>query len=127
MFLKKIKEFFTNKNEGNKDLASYELAMKQIQSGKTDLMPSDILAFSEPLRSAVNAVIRLGRFSLTEFTAKLPFSREETKNIADVLVQRKLFEVVPNTTGPETFYTAHLTGSTRPLKKPDLDLWKKID
>ena len=127
MFLKKIKEFFTGKNEDNKGLSSYELAMKQIQSGKTDLMPSDILAFSEPLRSAVNAVIRLGRFSLTEFTAKLPFSREETKNIADVLVQRKLFEVVPNTTGPETFYTAHLTGSTRPLKKPDLDLWKKID
>ena len=101
--------------------------MKEVQSGKTDLMPSDILAFSEPLRSAVNAVIRLGRFSLTEFTAKLPFTREETKNITDVLVERKLIEVVPNTIGPETFYTAHLTGSTRPLKKPDLDLWKKID
>jgi hypothetical protein len=43
------------------------------------------------------------------------------------LVKRKLFEVVPKTTGPETYYTAHLSGSTRPLKKPDLDLWKKID
>jgi len=122
--LKKLKEFFTGKKSSTK---SYELAMKQIQSGQTDLMPSDVLAFSEPLRSAVNAMIRLGRFSLTEFTEKLPFTREQTKNIADALVNRKLFEMMPNTTGPEIFYTAHLSGSTRPLKKADLDLWKKID
>lgn len=126
MFLKKLKEFLSGKKESN-NLSPYELAMKQIQSGQTDLMPSDILAFSEPLRSAVNAMVRLGRFSLSEFTEKLAFTREETKTIADALVKRKLFEIIPNTTGPETFYTAHLSGSTRPLKKPDLDLWKKID
>ena len=127
MILKKIREFFTGRKEENKGLSSYERAMKEIQSDKADLMPSDILAFSEPLRSALNIMVRLGRFSLTEFTEKLTFSREETKSVAEELVKRKLFEVVPNTTGPETFYTAHLTGSTRPLKKPDLDLWKKID
>src|SRR5262245_34785276 len=107
MFLKKLKEFLSGKREDNSGLPAYELAMKQIQSGQTDIMPSDVLAFSEPLRSAVNIMIRLGRFSLTEFTEKLTFTREETKNIADALVTRKLFEVVTNTTGPETFYTAH--------------------
>ena len=128
MFLKKIKEFLAGMKEDKVKLSSYELAMKEIQSGKSDLMPSDILAFSEPLRSAVNAVVRLGRFSLTEFTERLTFTREETKNVADALVLRKLFEIasqhIPN---EEIIYIAHLSGSTRPLKKPDLDLWKKID
>ena len=101
--------------------------MKEIQSGKSDLMPSDILAFSEPLRSAVNAVVRLGRFSLTELTERLTFTREETKSIADMLVSRKLFEIAKHSTKEETYYIAHLSGSTRPFTKPDLDLWKKID
>jgi hypothetical protein len=127
MFLKKLKEFFTGKKEDTMKPSPYELALKEIQSGQTDIMPSDILAFSEPLRSAVNAVVRLGRFSLTEFTEKLTFTREETKNIADALVKRKLFEIVSYSNDKETFYIAHLSGSTRPLKKPDLDLWKKID
>jgi len=105
----------------------YELALKEIQAGKTDMMPSDILAFAEPLRSAVNAMIRLGRFSLTEFTEKLGFTREQTKNIADALVQRKLFEIAKYSTAEETFYIAHLSGSTRPLTRPPSDIWKKID
>ncbi|MBL8050194.1 MAG: hypothetical protein JNM46_03150 [Anaerolineales bacterium] len=108
-------------------LSPYELALKQIQSGQTDLMPSDILAFSEPLRSAVNAMVRLGRFSLTEFTEKLTFTREETKNIADALVKRKLFEIASYSNEKETFYLAHLSGSTRPLSRPPSDIWKKID
>ncbi|MFN3491921.1 MAG: hypothetical protein ACK40V_06840 [Anaerolineales bacterium] len=108
-------------------LSPYELALKEIQSGQTDIMPSDVLAFSEPLRSAVNAMIRLGRFSLTEFTEKINFTREETKHIADALVQRKLFEVASYSNEQETFYLAHLSGSTRPLTRPPSDIWKKID
>ncbi|KXK13874.1 MAG: hypothetical protein UZ14_CFX002001434 [Chloroflexi bacterium OLB14] len=105
----------------------YELVLQEIQSGQTDLMPSDVLAFSEPLRSAINAMVRLGRFSLTEFTEKLPFTREETKNIANALVKRKLFEVASYSTEEETYYLAHLSGSTRPLTKPPSDIWGKID
>ena len=127
MFLQKFKEFFTSTKKDNKKLSSYQRAMKEIQSGKSDLMPSDILAFSEPLRSAVNAVVRLGRFSLTELTERLTFTREETKSIADMLVSRKLFEIAKHSTKEETYYIAHLSGSTRPFTKPDLDLWKKID
>lgn len=123
-----LKALFGGKSEDQKRLSQYENALKQIQSGQTDLMPSDVLAFSEPLRSAVNAMVRLGRFSLTEFTEKLTFTREQTKNVADALVKRKLFEVMPTPPSePETYYRAHLSGSTRPLTKPDLDLWKKID
>jgi hypothetical protein len=127
MFLKKIKEFFSGKKEEGMKSSLYELALKQIQANKADLMPSDILGFSEPLRSALNAMVRLGRFSLTEFTEKLGFTREETKFIADALVKRNLFEVASYSNEQETFYISHLSGSTRPLTRPPSDIWKKID
>lgn len=127
MFLKKIKQFLTGNQEGKMKPSPYELALNQIQAKQSDLMPSDVLGFSEPLRSALNAMIRLGRFSLTEFTEKLGFTREETKTIAEALVKRKLFEVASYSNEQETFYIAHLSGSTRPLTRPPSDIWKKID
>lgn len=127
MFLKKLKEFFTGNKEDSTKPSPYELALNQIQANKSDMMPSDILGFSEPLRSALNAMVRLGRFSLTEFTEKLGFTREETKTIAEALVKRKLFEIANYSNEKETFYVAHLSGSTRPLKRPPSDIWKKID
>ena len=127
MLLKKLKEFFTSKKKDGLSHSPYQRAMKEIQGGKSDIMPSDILSFSEPLRSAVNHMVRLGRFSLTEFTEKLTFTRAETKNIANALVQRKFFELAKYSTAEETFYITHLSASTRPLSRPPSDIWKKID
>ena len=45
----------------------FENAIKELQARTEDVRPSDVILFSEPLRTALNAVIRLGRFSLTEF------------------------------------------------------------
>ena len=51
----------------------YKIALKELQTSSEDIRPSDILSFSEPLASALNFVIRLGRFNLTEFAEKLNF------------------------------------------------------
>ncbi|MDP1545950.1 MAG: hypothetical protein Q8L87_08000 [Anaerolineales bacterium] len=105
----------------------FEIAIRELEERKEDIRPSDVILLSEPLRSALNFVIRLGRFSLTEFTEKLPFTRDETKRIADLLVERNLFAVSRFSNAEETFYESRLTAMTRPLKKPPIDLWKKID
>lgn len=105
----------------------YEMVLKELEDRKEDIRPSDVVLFSEPLRSALNFVIRLGRFSLAEFTEKLEFTREETKIISDMLVERKLFEIAPYSTAEETFYTARLSATTRPLTRPPSNVWKKID
>lgn len=105
----------------------YEISLKELQELKEDIRPSDVVSFSEPLRSALNFVIRLGRFSLTEFSEKLEFTREETKTLADILVQRNLFEVAKYSTAEETYYNARLSSVTRPLTRPPSDIWKKID
>lgn len=105
----------------------YEIALKELEARTEDIRPSDIILFSEPLRSALNFVIRLGRFSLTEFAEKLELTRDETKKIADILVERNLFEVTKFSTAEETFYQSRLSAMTRPMKRPPSDIWKKLD
>lgn len=109
----------------NKSL--FELALGELEERTEDLRPSDVVLLSEPLRSALNHVIRLRRFSLTEFAEKLGFTREETKKIADLLVQRNLFEVLRFSNEQETHYQARLSATTRPLNRSPSDIWKKID
>jgi hypothetical protein len=105
----------------------FDIAIKELEERKEDLRPSDIILLSEPLRSALNFVIRLGRFSLTEFAEKLPFTRDETKRIADLLVERNLFAVSRFSNAEETYYESRLTAMTRPLKRPPSDIWKKAN
>ncbi len=105
----------------------YEIALKELKASTEDIRPSDIISFPEPLRSALNFVIRLGRFSLTEFAEKLEFTRDEAKKIADILVERNLFEVTKFSTAEETFYQSRLSAMTRPMKRPPSDIWKKLD
>ncbi|HMU94240.1 MAG TPA: hypothetical protein PKE35_08550 [Anaerolineales bacterium] len=105
----------------------FELAVKELEAGTEDIRPSDIVSYSEPLRSALNFVIRLGRFSMTEFQEKLEFTREETKKISDILVARNLFAISRFTTAEETYFESRLTAMTRPLTRPPSDIWKKIE
>lgn len=104
-----------------------KIAIKELKERKEDIRPSDVVLFSEPLRSALNAMIRLGRFSLTEFAEKLDFPRADAKKIADLLVERNLFVVSRFSNAEETFYESRLSAMTRPLSRPPSDIWKKID
>ena len=83
--------------------STYEIAMKELEARTEDIRPSDVVLFSVPLRSALSFVIRLGRFSLSEFEEKLEFTRDETKKVADLLVERNLFEVTRFSTAEETY------------------------
>jgi hypothetical protein len=78
--------------EGAMSKSLYEIAIKELQEREEDIRPSDVVLFSEPLRSALNFVIRLGRFSLTE-RRKTGIHTGQTKQIADMLVERNLFVV----------------------------------
>lgn len=105
----------------------YQIAIKELEGREEDIRPSDVILFSEPLRSALNFVIRLGRFSLTELAEKLGFTQDETEKIASLLVERNLFAVSRFSTPEEPYYEARLTAMTRPFKRPPSDIWKKVD
>ena len=106
----------------------FEAALKELEARQEDVRPSDVISCSEPLRSAVNFVVRLKRFSLTEFHEKLPeFTREEVKRLADILIKRHLFDLSRFATEAEPYDEARLSALTRPLTRPPSDIWKKID
>jgi predicted transcriptional regulator len=106
---------------------NFERTLLELQNRKDDIRPSDVILFSEPLRSALNFVIRLGRFSLTEFNEKLGFTREQARRVTELLIQRNLIVVSRFSTTEETYYESRLSALTRPLSRPSLDIWKKID
>lgn len=105
----------------------FQNALRELEARKEDIRPSDVVLFSEPLRTALNAMIRLSRFSLSEFAEKLEFKREQAKKIADILVERNLFVVSRFSNAEEIFYESRLSAMTRPLSRPPPDIWKKID
>jgi hypothetical protein len=105
----------------------FEKTVRELETRKEDIRPSDVILFSEPLRSALSFVIRLGRFSLTEFKDKLEFNREQTRRITELLVQRNLIVVSRFSNTEETYYESRISSLTRPLSRPPSDIWKKID
>ena len=105
----------------------FENAIRELEARTEDIRPSDVVLFSEPLRSALNFMIRLGRFSLTQLSEKLGFSREESRQIAGHLVERHLFVVSRFSNTDEPQYESRLSAPTRPLARPPSEIWKKID
>ena len=105
----------------------YKIVLKELEARTEDIRPSDVVLFSEPLRTALNFVIRLGRFSLTEFAERLEFSRKQTRKIAEILIERNLFVKSRLSNAEETFYESRLSSLTRPLTRPPSEIWKKID
>jgi hypothetical protein len=107
--------------------ALYKKALKELKARQEDIRPSDVVLFSEPLRTALNYVIRLGRFSLTELAQKLEFTREQTGTLAEILIERNLFVKSRLSNTEETYFESRLSALTRPLTRPAPDIWKKID
>lgn len=109
------------------DAATYKKIIRELEASQEDIRPSDVILFSEPLRSALNFVICLGRFSLSEFIEKLEATREQGTRISDLLVKRNLFVVSRFSNPEETFFELRVSALTRPLSRPPSDIWKKID
>ena len=105
----------------------FESALQELKAGKEDIRPSDVVVYSEPLRSVLNSALRLGRISLTDLARQLELKREQAKQIADLLVTRNLFHVSTFSPENEIFYETRMSSMTRPLGRPRPDIWKKID
>jgi hypothetical protein len=101
--------------------------LDELRSRAEDIRPSDVVSFSEPLRSALNFAQRIGRISLTEMAGMLAIERRHARQIAQLLVARKLLHISPLSSPTETYYETRLSAMTRPLSRPAPDIWKKVD
>ncbi|HEX2696444.1 MAG TPA: hypothetical protein VHM28_01975 [Anaerolineales bacterium] len=105
----------------------FERALEELRAGTEDIRPSDVVVFAEPLRSVLNKAVRLGGVSLSDFARELELERAKAKEIADLLVARKLFHPSPFSTHEEIFYETRVSSLTRPLSRPASKFLKKID
>ena len=105
----------------------FERALKELKAGKDDIRPSDIVVFSEPLRSSLSQAIRIGRISFTDFSKLLGVEHEQAQQIISILVARHLFYISTFTSSTDAFYETRLSASTRPMQRLRSDFWKKID
>ncbi len=105
----------------------FERALSEVSAGKGDIRPSDVVVFSEPLRTALNRAIRIGRISLTDLAKEMDLEREQTREIAAILIIRHLFQLSAFSNEKETFYETRLSAMTRPMARPPSDIFKKLD
>jgi hypothetical protein len=109
------------------DRQELDRTLSELRAGTDDIRPSDVVSFSEPLRSALNFALRIGRISLTELAGRLEIGRDPASQIADFLVRRNLLHVSALSSESETYYETRLSALTRPLRRPPPDIWKKVD
>ena len=114
-------------SEKSMNKEQFERALQELKAGRGELRPSDVVTFSEPLRSALNQAIQIGRISLTDFLKLLELDRDQGKLIISILVERHLFYLSAFTSPTDTFYETRLSASTRPMPRLRSDIWKKID
>jgi len=100
---------------------------KQLRERKDDIRPSDVATFPEPLSSTLTYAVRIGRISLNDLAKRLGLKVEHARQLADLLVARRLFQLSPFSNSNEVFFETRLSSMTRPLMRPSLGLWKKIE
>ncbi len=115
------------KGQGELNREQIERTLQELKARQEDIRPSDVMVFSEPLRSVLNQAVRIGRVSLTDLSKQLEIEREQAGQIAEILIARHLFQVSGFSNDREIFYETRLSAMTRPLARPRPDLWKKLD
>jgi len=104
----------------------FEHLLQELKASKEDIRPSEVVFFSEPLRTALNQAVRIGKISLTDFAKLLEAKQEQAQQLIDILVERHLLHPSAFTSPTETYYETRLSAATRPLARPPSDFWKKI-
>jgi hypothetical protein len=109
------------------DHQHFEDICKQLRARKEDIRPADVAIFPEPLSSTLTYVVRMGRISLTDFAKRLDLKAEQARQLADLLIARKLFQLSSFSNPKEIFYETRLSAMTRPLGRQMLGVRKKTD
>lgn len=125
--MKRLLDWFRNWVRLDSDSEEFKRILGELKGGTEDIRPSDVVTFSEPLRSTLNHAIRDGIISLTDFAAHLQIEKEQARKVAEILIKRQLFVVSALSNEKETHYETRVSAMTRPMKRPPIDLLKKLD
>jgi len=72
----------------------YDQIIQELESSKENILPAEVVMFSEPLRSTLDFALDHKRFNLSEFTEQLKFTREQSRRIAELLTERNFLNIL---------------------------------
>jgi hypothetical protein len=90
--------------------ALFEQIIQELETSRETIRLSDVVMFSEPLRSTLNFALRVKHFNLTELTEQLKFTSEQSRQIAALLVERGFLKILSSPYDEEPEYETQLAG-----------------
>jgi hypothetical protein len=88
----------------------FEQIIQELEISNQPIRLSDVVMFSEPLRSTLNFALETKRFNLTDLTEQLKFTRDESRRIAALLIERGFLDVQASPYEEEPEYETQLSG-----------------
>ena len=88
----------------------FDQIVQELEISKEAIRLSDVVMFSEPLRSTLNFALQAKHFNLTEFTENLKFTRDQSRQIAELLAERGFLKILSSPYDQEPEYETQLTG-----------------
>jgi len=86
----------------------FEQIIQELESSKEAIRSADVVMFSEPLRSTLNFALQTKRFNLTQITEELKFTREQSRRIVALLVERSFLKILSSPYDQEPEYETQL-------------------
>jgi hypothetical protein len=87
-----------------------EQILQELEISNEPIRLSDVVMFSEPLRSTLNFALETKRFNLTDLTEQLKFTRDESRRIAALLIERGFLNIQSSPYDDEPEYETRLAG-----------------
>jgi len=90
------------------------------------LTPAEVMDLPEPLRRAMNKMMRRGSMTLSELSADLGLKTAETRRLGQMLVEKGFLSSVEREVDGEIVYQTRFGRKARKRGMP-LDVWKALD
>jgi GAF domain-containing protein len=91
------------------------------------ITPADAMDLPEPLRTAMNKIMRKGSMTLSDLTVELNLKTVETRRLGQMLIEKGFLNSTERKADGEIVYRAHFAKSRKRGGGVPLDIWKALD
>jgi DNA-binding MarR family transcriptional regulator len=89
------------------------------------ITPADVMELPEPLRTAMNKIMRKGSMTLSELAAELKLKTAETRRLGQMLVEKGFLSSIRRKADGEIVYQTRFVRKRG--RSVPLDIWKALD
>jgi hypothetical protein len=89
------------------------------------ITPADVMELPEPLRTAMNKMVRKGSMTLSELTAELNLKTTQTRRLGAMLIEKGFLSSIEQEADGEIVYQTRFT--RKHGRGVPFDIWKKLD